>query len=257
MGKVVKKESAELAVSNEPVIPINVEDLILPTVVLRQNSYKKPHMKPFKPGDVILRPDDECIADEEKVAPFIPVHIEKVHRIVLENGSESRTLRYDPWRANLEWEFEEDGQTYRRDECYVAHVLFKDKLKAQNAMLAESAAGGIIDPSDFVLPTRIVFTRAGRIAGKTLAAHFELSRAVRQPPYVLGFSLRSTELSNDKGAWYAFVVEKLKEDKFTSKDDYPICKFWHDSMTKLIKLKSVEDDQDEGQEYNAQAEDRF
>lgn len=260
MSKVVKKEAAELPAiftgGNGP--GLNPQDIILPAVAIRQNSYKKPYMKQFKPGDALLRPYDTLLGHEGEGVPFVPVSIEKQYRVCAINGGEVRTVRYEDASVQKPYEFEEMGVPHRRDLCFIAHVLFRDGLDAQVKMFERLKEGKIVDPDDFVLPARIVFTRSSRNAGKVLNTHFEMCKAIGQSPATISFELKTMEQTNDKGNWYAFEVAKIKTgDKYTPENLLPICNFWVSTMVANKFNAHEEDDGEEAPVVNVQSEERF
>ena len=226
---------------------LNPEDIILPIVVLRQNSFKKPYMKAFNAGDAILRPNDELLASEGQPVDFVPISIEKLYRVSAINGGEVRTVRYESAVTPKEYEFEELGVTHRRDLCFVVHALFRNDLADQLEMFENLAKGKIVDPDDFVLPARIVFTRSSRNAGKVLNTHFEMCKAIGQSPATISFQLKTEEVSNDKGNWYTFDVQKIKtKEKYTPENLLPICNFWVKTMASNSFAAHEDEDAAEG-----------
>jgi len=239
------KENAALIPFGGEGVGINAKDIILPSVSLRQNSVRKDFMKPFKPGDMIFRPDNRLIASLGKDAYFVPVSIEKCYRICDITKSEAKTIGYEPWGSvDLAPEEMRGEIRIRRDRAYVAHVLFREDLGNQVEMFKRMENGDTVDPSDFTLPCRITFTRASFQAGKVLNTHFELSRTVKQSPAAITFALKSVEFNNDKGSWLGFAVEKVKESKvkYTPKELIGICDFWVSSMANASQFKAHEDD---------------
>jgi hypothetical protein len=242
---VVKKEETSIQVFEEG-MGINAQDIVLPSITLRQNSFRKDFMKPFKPGDLIMRPENKLVAKEDKPAMFVPVSIEKCYRIC-DITKDVRTIGYEPWGlTDLPPEEQRGEIRIRRDRAYVAHVLFREDLEGQAAMFERIKKGETVDPSDFTLPCRIVFTRSSFQAGKVLNTHFELSRPLKQSPASITFQLKSVETTNDKGTWYSLDVQKVKDAKvkYTPKELIDGCNFWVQSMTNASKLKAHEGDDD-------------
>lgn len=229
---IVKTEAAVVPFA-APAANFNHQDIILPGISLRQNSYRKESLKKYKPGDIFKRPDDEKIADETKGVAFIPVGIAKSYRICDMSKGEAKTVRYESATTDLPYDFVEDGKPMRRDKCFVVHVLFREEMNVQAAMSERVAKGETVDPSDFVLPCRIVFTRSALQAGKVLNTHFEMSKAVRQSPAAMTFILKSVEQKNDKGTWFSYDVQKADKDtKYTPKTAVEVANFWVGSLEK-------------------------
>ena len=242
---VVEKKGASVIPFGTDGIGINAADIILPSVSLRQNSVRKDFMKPFKPGDMIMRPENSLIGSLGKAAHFVPISIERCYRICDVTKGEARTIGYEPWGSvDLAPEEQRGEIRIRRDRAYVAHVLFRENLGNQLAMFERMESGETVDPSDFTLPCRITFTRASFNAGKILNTHFELSRTVKQSPAAITFALKSIEFTNDKGTWLGFAVEKVKETdmKYTPKELIACCNFWVTSMANASQFKAHGDD---------------
>lgn len=243
----------EVAVSNQANLPemfhgkqpIDFRDIILPVVGIRQNQFRKEEMKKLKPGDVVLKPQNAVIATEEKGAHFVLVGIEKAYRLCDMTEGEAKTRGYESAEVEKPFQFEQDGRLMRRDRCFIAHVLFREGLDSQAKMFERLNKGEMVDPEDFILPTRIVFARAGLHAGKILNTHAELSKALNnQSPAFITFSLKSAEKSNDRGHWYVFDVAKAdKAVKYTPKELLPACDFWVQTLAKS-KFKAHEDEDD-------------
>ena len=232
MSKAVTKKE-ETAVSTEVVNPLasvglNIQDMLLPALAVRQNSYLKDKMKPFRPGEIVIFPEGKAVGGEGVKVTFIPVSIEKLYRICDVSEKQARTVGWESWTTDLPWEFERDGRAMRRDKSYVAHILLREGLDAQSAMLERASKGEFVDPSDFALPVRVIFTRGGLNAGKVLSTHFEMSKLVRQTPAAVMFNLFTKEVKNDKGTFYVYECEKVSDPKlkYTDKTVLPIANRW-------------------------------
>jgi hypothetical protein len=235
MTKLVQKTETTTAMAVATTLEgagLNTQDMILPALAIRQNSYVKDRMKPFRSGEVILFPNTEAVASETKRLAFIPVAIEKLYRICDISGKQARTVGWEPWDVDQEWEFQRGGLLHRRDKSYVAHILLREGLDAQSQMLERAKKGEMVDPSDFALPARVVFTRGSLNAGKVLSTHFEMSRAIKQTPAAIMFELYTKEFKNDKGTFYVFECNKVTDQKlkFTPKEILPIADFWATTM---------------------------
>jgi len=249
---VTKKEETSVAVVNVTETlegaGLNTQDMILPALVVRQNSYKKDTMKTLIPGQVALFPQGEVVADEKKKMAFIPVSMEKLYRICDVTEKQPRTVGWEPWTTDLEWTFERDGKQYRRDKSYVAHVLSREGLDAQSKMLQRAQAGEFVDPSDFSLPIRVIFTRGSLNAGKVLSTHFEMSKAIKQTPAAIMFELWTKEQKNDAGTFFVYECAKVTNSdlKYTPKEVLPIAQFWATTMqnaaTRFRSLDTVEEE---------------
>lgn len=235
---------------------IDFRDIILPVVSIRQNQYRKEEMKKFKAGDIVLKPHLTMIGNEEKGASFVLVGIEKAYRICDMTDGEARTKGYEPADIEKPFQFEQDGRLLRRDRCFVAHVLFREGLDSQAKMFKRLADGEMVDPEDFILPTRVVFARAGLHAGKVLNTHAELSKALNnQNPAFITFQLKTVEKSNDRGRWFVFDVAKAdKATKYTPKELLPACDFWVQTLAKSrFKAHEDEDEDDVAPDMGSEA----
>lgn len=244
MTDIAKTETTALSPFGQGA-PINASDIILPGVSIRQNSFRKDFMKGIKPGAMVLRPDNTTLAELGKPVTFVPISIEKMYRICAITKNEARTIGYEPWGNVEKASVETRGdQQIRRDRTFVAHVLFREDLDSQAEMFKRLEKGETVDPSDFTLPCRIVFTRSSLTAGKLLNTFFELSRTIKQNPATISFELKTIESSNDKGNWFSFDVQKVKDQKvkYTPKEFLGACTFWVGAMANASQLKAHEDD---------------
>lgn len=231
---VTKKEETSVAAIENPLAGtgLNTQDMILPALAIRQNSYQKDKMKPFRPGEIVSFPDGVAIGGEGVKVTFIPVSIEKLYRICDLSEKQARTVGWEPATVELPWEFERDGRPHRRDKSYVAHVLLREGLDAQSAMLERAKKGEFVDPSDFALPVRVIFTRGSLNAGKVLSTHFEMSKAIKQTPAAIMFELFTKEVKNDKGTFYVYECQKVADPKlkYTGKEVLPVADFWASTL---------------------------
>lgn len=228
---------------------LSMSDIILPSVALRQNQVAKDKMKPFKPGEIILFPNGTVVADGQKPALFVVVHVEKCFNVSDITDGKPKHVRFeDPYPENKPYEFRENNRLHRRDRAFLAHIIFRESLESQANMIEALRRGEFVDPDDLVLPARIIFSRASLNAGRILCDHFGKSLSLKGPdgksqsPAFITFSLKSTEAKNDKGTWYAFDVSKPTKDlKFTPKELMGVCDMWVENL-RGNKFKSVGDE---------------
>lgn len=223
---------------------INFNDIILPVITIRQNQYRKDEMKKFKAGDIVLKPALTTIGNEEKGALFVLVGIEKAYRICDVTDGEARTKAYESAETDKPFQYEDQGRLFRRDRCFMAHVLLRESLESQAKMFDRLSKGEMVDPDDFILPARIVFARSSLQAGKVLNTHAELSRALNnQSPAFITFQLKSSEQSNDRGRWFGFDVTRAPTAvKYTPKELLSACDFWVQTLAKS-RFKSADEDE--------------
>ena len=251
MTELVKTQAGGVVPFQSTGMPINASDIILPAVSIRQNSYRKDVMKAFKPGDLIRRPENTLLAHLDKPVAFVPISIEKCWRICDITKNEAKTIGYEPYVEGAPLTEMRDKMQVRRDRTYIAHVLFREDLANQAEMFKRLEKGETVDPGDFILPCRLVFTRSSFQAGKVLFTHFELSRAINQSPATITFELKTIESSNDQGHWFSLDVQKAKDQKikYTPKDLLGCCDFWVGSMKNAAQFKSHEDAEEIGRAH--------
>lgn len=243
MSDLVKKETTALA---NPIQAVGLDprEIQIPLVLVRQPTFKKDHMRPFQPGDILKMPGAVPVCKYKDTVDIVPLAIKKQYRVLdVTKASEPKQVRYEDWRADAEWQFIEDGKNMRRDQCYSVFFMFREDLERQMGMLSALEKGEIVDPDDFALPCRAVFARAAFQHGKTLSAHFELSKAANnQSPAAITWCLRSEEKTNEHGTWYIFAVDKApRERKMTPKELLPAANFWVSQLQGNVKL--VEEDE--------------
>lgn len=229
-------------------VAIDLNNIVLPSLTLRQNSYKNPAMKPFKPGDIILRPQNTVVASEGKSVLFVPLRIQHLYRVYFKDETDTpRTVRWEHYLEGKEWEFTEGGQTLWRDRCFVADILLREGLDNQAKMMAKLAADETVDPDDFVLPIRVTFRgqKGYWEGGKVLAGKLEILKVTRQSPASLCFELKTVEHKNDKGIWFDYVVSKPADKalQVTPKELRPTTDFWSATLAST-GLKAHEDMED-------------
>lgn len=225
---------------------LDSRDLVLPTLAVRQNSYKQDYMKKYQAGDIVLRPQDTKVGGEGKPVLVVPISIEKAYRVnVITGNNEAKTIRFESATVDKDLEWEENGQHYRRDRSFIVHVLLREQLTNQTKMLERLQKGEAVDPDDLVMPVRIVLSRGSLNAGKVLNTHFEMSKALNnQSPALMTFELVTAERKNDKGIWFVFEAKKPTNDtKYTPKEALPVANFWTGLLAKS-QLSAYTDEED-------------
>lgn len=240
------KSTQAIVVADNPVPAFNPTDVILPSIGLRQNSFKKEEYRKLPPGAIILKPDLKVIGDEDKPFLFVPVSIERVTRLVEVTKNETKFVRFEQVNPDAPGEYEEGGRQFRRDRTFITYIIGLNTLKAQ----ASAAASGEIDPDCLALPTRLSFSRGSFYAGKVLNTHFEMCKMLGASPTMSVFSLKSVAKQNDKGHWFVFDIAKAMDAKGvavkTPKEVLNICKFWGDALSKhKANMKFTPDEDDD------------
>lgn len=247
--ELAKTETAAVVAFTSNTAEINTDNIILPGLSIRQNSFKKDSLKKMSPGDVFMRPDDVVIGGETKGAAFVLVGIEPAFRIKKVEGQDKKVIRYDRFDHTVknEYNFSDKGEDFVRENVFVAHILLREIMGKQAALFERIAKGEFVDPSDMALPCRVVFggNKASLTTGKQLASHAELSKSTGQTIAGITFVLKTAEVKSDKGTYYAFTVAKAdKDDKYTPKEIAKAADFWVGMLAKK-NYKSVAEEIEE------------
>lgn len=240
-NEVVKTESSVPAQMSPDLYGMDLSMMLLPTLAIRQNSFKADYMKKVTPGNALMRPTNDIICGVEKKARFVVLNTKPMYRI---KRDKKFTVGWEPYIEGKPWNFTNAaGDLLSRHATVVAHVMFEEAISAQTRMVEDLKAGKPVDPADFVLPCRVNFDGQSLNAGKVLATHCQMSKmANSQSPAAIVFELFTKEMENDKGHWFAYEVVKASKDKFLDKVKLDACNHWVALLANMDTRSHDDDD---------------
>jgi hypothetical protein len=197
-------------------------DILIPKLLLQQGLSKLVAAEKAKMGDICDSITGETLGDKSKPLEIIPLKLFKTWVLFKTVAGKQEYFKTEPFVAG-KYDSENaivDGVPGAAYQSLNFYVLLKKDLT-----------------EPFALPYAISFKSTGYTAGKKLNTQFEISKAAGMPPFTMSYKLVPTKITNDKGVFYNYDIEKGEAVKeFTL-------------IEKLVKMLStsnvVVDDSDE------------
>lgn len=186
---------------------ILTSDIMLPKILLQQNTSVMVNAEEAKPGDFVNSITKEKYGDAKNPIEIVPLTFRNLWTLKEWDGKnyqwkgvEDRTAMNE----NASFEFDVDGEKWRRFRTLELYCLYVDGKKAAKVDPDAFAP----DLSNVVVPhvislTSTQFTKTGR----KVLSHFNNAKAmgVEAFRYKLKFSHEKTK--NDDGTWNTWVLE--------------------------------------------------
>lgn len=213
--EVATKQKTELstAAMNWGGEAVSASDTLIPKVLLMQSLSEYVVDEKAQPGDLVDSVSGEVLAAKGKPLEVIPISMFK--NIVIEkfNGSKWEYETVVPFRAGddkLPWEFEENGEKFRRNTVLNFYVLRADQATAPDA-----------------LPYVASFRRTSTKAGKTIATHFLKASMAKASPASKTIILTSKSEKGDQGPYQVFTAQ---EGRKTSNEEIMGAYRWYEQI---------------------------
>lgn len=213
---------------------VRADDILIPKILLMQPMSTLVIDEKAVPGEMVDSVTKEKLGDQKKELEIIPINLFKTWVISKKDGQKFKFVRQEPRNdANdsLPLEYEEDGETFRRDR-----VLNFYCLKAAEAKNLDA------------LPIVASFRRTSMQAGKSIATHFQRAVMAGKPPACKTLKLLSKKTTNDKGTFYVYEVTTGRD---TAKEEERRAFAWYQQIKKS-SLKVDESDLSEGESASPQ-----
>lgn len=192
-----KKENALAMTTTMQDIGVTAQDLVIPKLLLMQNTSEYVGDGKVKMGDVVNSQTLEVLSDTTRALGIIPLKLYKTWRVYDLSGSQPKFLRQEAItaeNASLPWEAYEEGIPIRRDLCMNFFIL----------LLAEVEKGE-------AFPCVVSFKRTSIQAGKQLATHLFKMAALGRLPYSQSIELKVTRQKKETNTYAVFEIGKGTE----------------------------------------------
>lgn len=230
----------------------STEDLLVPRILLAQGLSKYVTAGKAAIGDIVRSTDHAVLAKRGETVEFIPLGTFKQWRIMANVGGKWKFKRIEPVtpeNINSDWEWEENGELYRRDNVLNFYVILPEDLSKETKAREALAKGELPDPDDVVLPYTLSFTRTSYTTGKMLSTHFQKAKHLGVPPAITVFNLSTTIETNDDGS---FTVAHVEKSRKTEANELAFAKRWHDTIrSSNVTVDEEEAVDTEGETLNA------
>lgn len=230
----LKKQGAEVATLNEDTMSwgddeVEAKDIMIPKLFVLNPMSALCVEQPdeFRAGDIVRSTDKKVLGNTKEGVNFIPIADTKVWKISKSDGDKFKFVRFEPYtraNADLDWHWEEDGVSWRRDATLNMFCLLPEDIeKERAAMKAFEEGGELPDPDDVVLPSCISFSRTSYASAKILRTHKAKCAQMKMNMAVKVFTLKSRMETKDDNKY--FVLDVTAHGK-TDREHLKDCKKW-------------------------------
>lgn len=193
-------------------------DLMIPKLLLMQGLSQFVADDKAQVGDIVKSGTAEYVGGINKPVHFIPITYYRDWALYKEEKGKFEWQSKEPYTAankDLPWEFEKDGEKWRRDKCFNLYVLLVKDIEGERKAVEEAQkTGDMPDPDKALLPCLITFRRSSYKTAKKIYAHFEKAKKFRSQAFVSTFALKSTKEKNEKATFGVFDVELVGKTPF-------------------------------------------
>ena len=186
-------------------------DLMIPKLLLMQGLSQFVADDKAQVGDIVKSGTAEIVGGTNKPVQFIPITYYRDWALYKEEKGKFEWQSKEAYSAankDLPWEFEKDGEKWRRDKCFNLYVLLVKDIEAEQKAISEAQAkGDFPDPDKALLPCIITFRRSSYKTAKKIYAHFEKAKKFHSQAFVSTFVLKATKEKNEKATFGVFDVE--------------------------------------------------
>lgn len=193
---------------------LEAKDVLIPRILLAQQMSEAVSENDIKPGQFYRSTDKKVYGGGKTSFSCLVIKQFKNWVIEVKKGDRfefEKTLPYNPVDASLPWDFSEEGQTKRRNECFNFYVISLADIEAKE-----------------VFPSLLSFRRTQVSCAKAIISYMTLMKSYRAPScsYVLDFT--STLKENDLGRFY---IPEMKKGRQATVEEITICKQWFDAIS--------------------------
>lgn len=227
---VASTETKEVAMSEMMAeIGVQAQDLVIPKLLLMQNTSEYVGDEKAKLGDVVNSQTIEVLGGFASPVAILPLKLYKTWRVYDMSGGQPEFMHQDPVtpaNEKQEWEGTEvvDGQTIpvRRDLCFNFFALLKTDIANGEGF-----------------PVVVSFKRTSMQAGRQLATQMFKMGAIRRPSYARNILL---SVKKEKKDTNTYAVFECRVGDLSSEAEMLECKKW---LGLLGSMKYTVDEKDE------------
>lgn len=207
---------------------IDPADIKMPIVRIAQAQSKIVSEGKALPGDLYLNTTKEVLAKKGDKLDFIAIKTFKNYGVYEKlPGAQMPTFRrleaFNPLKE-LPYEWEEGGNTWRRDICINFYVMFPELLKKTPGMF----------------PALLTTSRSSRDAGRNLVTFMTLAKGAGKTPEELIFKLKTEFIQGKTGQGSYFVFKAESENQNTDPKILTTLRTWKEVITKNMATIKVD-----------------
>ncbi len=205
---------------------VEAKDILIPRIFLAQKMSEVVDKNDVKAGQFYKSTDKSVIGGLKINLDILILSFFKTWTIEVKKNEkfEFETVKpYFPSEASLEWEFEENGVSKRRNETYNFYVIPTSEIEKGE-----------------VMPALLSFRRTQASCAKAILTYMKLMQNYRTPACTYVIELTSEIKENDFGS---FHVPMMKQGRKATVDEMTVCKQWYD----VISAGAVKVDNETGE----------
>lgn len=195
---------------------VTAEDVIIPKLLLMHGQSELVMDGKKIQGDIIRSTDHKTLGGKEtkvKVIPFMMYKTWVESELVGNKYEWRREVPLTPDNSDQDWEFTENGASWRRDWTYNFYALLVNDLEEGTARL----------------PIRLQFKRTSRKAGKQIASFFSECKMDNKPPAIRNWEIYSELIKGEENNYYVFRVDMGEQTKV---EHMLVAKQWYTNIMK-------------------------
>lgn len=231
---VTKKES------NLPVVQsswgcenIDPSDVLIPRINLAQKMSEVTSAdNPVQAGCFYRSTTKEAVSGPKKPLEILVISSFKNWIIEKWSGSKFEWEGAEPFEskdANLPWEYEENGEKKRRNQCLNYYVLLPEDLGKEKEARAAFEKGEVPDEFGETIPAVLSFRRTAYTCAKAINTYMTFMRDFKQPACTYVLEITTEEKENDLGK---FFVPMMKKGRKATPEEIESCRRWYDIISK-------------------------
>lgn len=174
---------------------VDTKDIIIPKILLMHGTSDLVKKGERNQGEIIKSTSGDVVAKRNEKVSVIVFDKWKDWRIMKKNPQSGRYeyVRVEQWTPENDdapWDYEENGETYRRDKTMNFYAVLANEAQAGNAF-----------------PVRLAFTRTAFKAGLKIADAYARALMDKQPPTRQVFKIGSELVNGKEETYFAFTTE--------------------------------------------------
>lgn len=206
------------------------KDILVPRVHLAQSMSDVAQSGTVRPGQFYRSTNGEVIGDASKPLEVFILSSFKTWTVEKKKGEKyewHQTVPYNPQDANLPWDFEENGEKFRRNETANFYVLLAEDLKKTQSAREAFEKGEIPDEVGELLPAVLSFRRTSYVCAKAITNYMLHMKTFKQPACTYVLEFRSEMKDNDLGK---FFVPQMKKGRKATVEEIKTCHEWYQML---------------------------
>lgn len=210
-NEIVIKETTQVATTNSVLddMGISMSDVVLPRLMLMQNTSEAVGADKAKLGDIVSSLTEEVLGGVNAPISFIPLNTYKTWMVYEMSGATPRFVRTEACTKENEarpWDAMENGKPHRYNQVINCLALLRKDCSSEEAF-----------------PVVISFKRTSYMAGKILLTQILKQKILRRAVWSKAYLLTATKTKNDTN-YYAILG--VTPDSATTLAEQELAAMW-------------------------------